>query len=119
MAKETKQQYFKVMTPKFRVSFAHVFEKGKGYRGGPGKYSVVMIFPKKTDLSDLKKACRKAVIARFGSKDKGGWPSDIKWPWKDGDELGKSGRPEYKASIIIKAGSKNRPGVVASDGETD
>lgn len=103
-------------TPKFRASFVHVFEKGKGYKGGPGKYSITMIFSNKTDLSELKQTVFKAVRKIYGKKADGGWPKKIAWPWKDGNE---EGRPEYKNSTIVKASSKNKPGIVDKDGKTE
>jgi len=59
----------KCITPKFRVSFPSVFTS-KSFDGGEAKYSVVMLFPKETDLKDLKRAVHNVATAKWGPKEK-------------------------------------------------
>ena len=100
----------KCITPEFRVSFPAVFKPAKFEKNEP-KYGVTMLFPKKTDISALKKAAFNAAIEQFGSKEN--FPEDLKWPWKDGDKK-KKGTPGYAGTIYISARSKesNQPGIV-------
>lgn len=105
----------KLVTPKFRVSFPHVFEP-KGFEGQKPVYSVTMLFP--GDI-DLKAADKNGVsfmsAARFAAEEKFGPIADwaprfkgkFKWPWRDGEDF-----PEldgYKDSIFIRATSKTQP----------
>lgn len=108
MAKGMEIEKKKCMTPKFRVSYPSVFE-AKSYEDGPAKYSVVMLFDKKTDLKELKRAAHNAAIEKFGAKDK--WPKNFRMPFRDGDE-DRADTPGYENSIFITASSKQRPGVV-------
>lgn len=94
--------------PEFRVSFPHVFEKHSGFEGQEPKFSVVMLFSKKADLSALKRAVQNAAIEKWGPKEK--WPKNLRMPFRDGNE--KSDLQGYKDTIFISASSKQRPGVV-------
>lgn len=97
----------KCTTPKFRVSFPQLFEP-KGFEGQDPKYSVVMLFDKKTDLTPLKEAAFNAAKEKFGEKSK--WPKSFKMPFRDGDE--KADSKGYAGTIFVTATSKKRPGVV-------
>lgn len=98
----------KCMTPKFRVSYPAVFE-AKSFKDQAAKFSVVMIFDKKTDLKELKRAAVNAAIEKFGPREK--WPKKFKLPFRDGDEE-RADTPGYENSIFVTATSKQRPGVV-------
>jgi len=102
----------KVITPIFRVSFPAVFT-AKSFQNQPAKYSIVMLFDKKTDLKEVKKAAFNAAIEKFGSKEK--FPKGMKWPWRDGDE--KQDMAGYAGSIFISASAKEsaQPGLVDKD----
>lgn len=101
----------KAMTPEFRVSFPAVF-KPKAFKDQDPKYSVVMLFDKKTDISALKKAAANAMLEK--------WPEakdpekrkklKLKMPFRDGDE--KEDTQGYKGCIFVSASSKTRPGLV-------
>lgn len=97
----------KCMTPEFRVSFPQVFEP-KAFQGQEPKYSVVMLFDKKTDLKALKDAAFNAAKEMWGEKAK--WPKNFKMPFRDGDE--KADQLGYAGKIFVTATSKKRPGVV-------
>lgn len=68
-----KQKTFKVTTPKFRVSYPHLFEPRLNTLSGKEEYSVQAIFPPDADLSELKAAAKKALKAEFG-EDITKWP---------------------------------------------
>lgn len=99
----------RVLTPEFRVSFPSVF-KPYSYEGQPAKFVITMLFNKKVDITALKKAAFAAATEKFGPKEK--WPKNLMLPFSDGDE--KSDLDGYPGNIIVKASSKNRPGVVDS-----
>lgn len=99
----------KVKTPEFRVSYPNVF-RAKSFQNQEAKFSVVMLFPKKTDLSSLKKAAENAAIEKWGA-DRKKWPKVMKSPFRDGDEE-RADTKGYKDAIFITASSKQKPGVV-------
>jgi hypothetical protein len=103
----------RVTTPEFRVSFAHVF-KPSAYEGQEPKYSVVMLFPKSTDIKALKIAAAEAVKAKYG-EDKTKWPKNLKLPFRDGDvPTGDREEPldGYAGHYFVNATSKERPDLV-------
>lgn len=101
----------KCMTPEFRVSFPAVF-KPKAFKDQEAKYSLVMLFDKKTDLKELKRAATNAMLEK--------WPEakdperrkklKLKMPFRDGDE--KEDTQGYKGTIFVSASSKTKPGLV-------
>lgn len=97
----------KVKTDEFRVSFPNVFEP-KAFENQEPKYSVVMLFDKKADLSKIKKAAFNAAIEKWGSKEK--FPKRMRWPWRDGSE--REDTQGYEGKIFITASSKAKPGLV-------
>lgn len=97
----------KVRTPQFRVSFPHVFEK-HGFKDQEPKYSIVMLFPKNTDLKDIKRAVHNAATEKWGAKEK--WPKQMRMPFRDGNE--KSDLMGYENTIFITASSKQKPQVI-------
>lgn len=103
-----KKKEKRVKTPEFRVSFPHIFEAHSGFEGQGAKFSVVMLFDKKTDITPLKKAVAEAATAKWGDKTK--WPKNLRLPFRDGDE--KSDLSGYSGTIFCSASSKQRPGVV-------
>lgn len=107
----------RLITPEFRVSFPHVF-KPSAMKGAKPKYSIVMLFNKKQDLTPIKDAIRNAKIAAFGSNQKD-WPKDLMSPVTDGDSVKLSKHEGYKGHWAIKASSmeENRPGVVNEEVE--
>lgn len=97
----------KCVTPQFRVSFPHVFE-ANSFQGQEAKYKLTMLFPKTTDLKELKRAALNAAVEKWGPKEK--WPKSLKMPFRDGDE--KEELQGYADCIFVSATSKQRPGVV-------
>ena len=97
----------KCVTPEFRVSFPAVFT-AKAFRDQPAKFSITMLFDKKTDLKELKRAATNALTEKWGPKEK--WPKGLQMPFRDGDE--KEDLQGYAGTITVSASSKTRPGVV-------
>jgi len=98
----------KLMTPSFRVSFPSVFTPSAGFDGQEAKYSLVMLFEKHTDLTEMKKAVEDCIKEKWGVKV----PKDLRSPFRDGDEKELDG---YKGCVFVKASSKQRPGLVDKD----
>lgn len=95
-----------VVTPKFRVSFPHFFEK-ETYEDGKPKFNVTMLFPKDTDMSTLKKAAMVAKEEKFGKKKTKG----LRSPFKDGDGVDEEGDPlfaydGYEGMWAVKASTE-------------
>ena len=98
----------KVMTPEFRCSFANVFEP-KAFPGQEPKYSIVMLFDKTTDLSELKALAKAAGDEKWPDPAKR--PTGLRNPFRDGD-VDKPDMDGYQGKVFISANSKMKPGVV-------
>ncbi len=94
----------KIMTPKFRVSFPHVFEPVENLQKKK-KYSVVMLFPKGTDLSSLKTLMKAVAKEKWGDKI----PEGLRLPFRNGNDKAYEG---YKDTIFATASAIQKPGVV-------
>jgi len=101
-----------VKTPRFRVSFPHVFEPQdvKKDDGSTKKeFSIVALFPKGTDLSALKAEANRAAKEKWGDKI----PKNLASPFHD------QGEKEYvgyeSGAIFIRAKSTVKPGVVGQE----
>jgi len=106
-----KQTENKVMTPEFRLSFPALFEP-KSFdteQNANAKYSMVMVFPKSTDISALKEAAGAAILAKW--PDKASRPKNLKSPFRDGGE-----KEDWDGfgpeTIFITVSSKSPPGIV-------
>lgn len=97
-----------LMTPEFRVSFPAVFTPRAAVEGQEKKYSITMLFDKKTDLTALKQAVASVLAEKYGP-DKAKWPKGLRLPFRDGSEKDYSG---YENVIFASATSKIKPGVV-------
>lgn len=106
MARELKAT--EAITPKFRVSFPTVFE-AKSFQDQDPKYSVQMLFDKKTDLKPIKAAMAAAVKDKYGDKV----PKGLVSPIKDGDEKDLEG---YEGTFVVSASSKFKPDVLDQKG---
>ncbi|MEE9366991.1 MAG: DUF2815 family protein [Dehalococcoidales bacterium] len=104
MAGKTKMN--KITTLEFRASFPNLFE-AVSFNNGKPKFSVVMIFPKSTDLGPLKAAARVAAQAFWPN----GLPSNLRSPFRDGSE-----KVDWEGfgseTIFITASTLRKPGVV-------
>ncbi len=98
----------RVVSPVGRVSFPMVF-KAKAFEDQKAKFSCVLLFTKKTDLSKLIAAVDAAKADKWGS-DKSKWPKSLRSPFRDGDE--KQDLGGYEDTIYISASNQHRPEVV-------
>jgi hypothetical protein len=99
-----KENPLKVVTPKFRLSFPELFEP-KAFENQAAKYSIQMLFDKKTDLAPLKNAVKLAAKEKWGDNT----PKGLVLPFKDGNEKELEG---YENMIVVGAASKFKPQVV-------
>lgn len=97
-------------TPLFRLSYPALFEP-RAYEQNEPKYSLVMLFDKKADLSELKKLAMAAIEEKWPDKAKR--PRNLKTPFRDGDTEYPD-RDGYQNSIFVRASSdsKHKPAVV-------
>lgn len=105
---------FKFTTGQFRASYLTVFEPKAFEDGAEEKYSCDMLFPKKMDITDLKKFFFKVAKSAWGP-DKTKWPKNYQSPIKDGDEKEDAGG--YADHWYVRTDSKNPPGIVDRKGE--
>lgn len=107
----------RLVTPLFRAAFVNLFKPTQVQGKGDAKYSIVMLFPKDSDMHPIKKAIRAAKIQAFGTnKDK--WP-EIASPVRDGDEPSKTGQvyEGFAGHWAVRATSNenSKPGVFDED----
>lgn len=98
-----------ILTPKFRMSFPHLFKPHSGFKNQGPVYSVQMLFKKTDDISILKKAAADAATKKWGPKEN--WPQFKHPVFKDGDLKGKK-LSGYEGMTVVEARSKFKPGVV-------
>ncbi len=101
-----------LITPRGRVSYPHLFQRAPDDEdGNPGKFDASLYIEKKADLKRLKEECLKVMKETWPKLEK---LSDLgdRHPFKDGDE---SDDEAAKGCFIIRARSKNRPGIVGPD----
>ncbi len=101
-----KKEIDKIVTPVFRVSFPQVFEAKAAPGSNSEKFSVVMLFPVKEDLSKLKALLKRSIARKYPD---GNIPTDFVTPLKDGNTREYDG---YKDTIYITASSQYQPGVL-------
>lgn len=107
-------------TPEFRVSYPNVFKPKRNELNGKDEYSLVALFPKGADLTELKKAAHAACVKKWGP-DKNAWPQNMRSPFRNqkgrgkfNPEAGKTVMPAgyVEDAIFITLRSNQRPGVV-------
>jgi hypothetical protein len=95
-----------LMTPECRLSFPHLFKPQKVNENSEPKYSVSLLFPKGTDLSQFKQAAEQVAREKWNGKI----PKKIRLPFLDQGDYEYEGYEE--GAVLIRASSKLRPGVV-------
>lgn len=100
----------KCRTPKFKTSYAQWLFKPQLNDDGNEKYSCVMLFPKGTDLTEMKQCAKNAAINKFGAAKADAMLKDrnFKWPFRDGNTKDDD---VYKDTIFLSGNSTNPPGV--------
>ena len=110
-----------VLTGRFRVSYPHVFKPQSPKPTDKAKFSLTMLFPKSSDLSEIKAVIREAKIAAFGAKEN--WPEGLQSPVSDGDSHKEKETGEikkgYKDHWVIKATSNEdqKPYIADENGD--
>jgi len=105
-----------LITPKFRVSFPHIFEAHSAFDGQPKKFSLSMLFdvdaigkdPKQQKMwTEFKALLATAAREKWGDKI----PKPLKGPLRDGAE--KEDLEGYGQGVIfVNASTKRRPAIV-------
>ena len=101
------------VTPEFRCSYAHVWEKHTDQHGNE-KFSVSMIFEDGADLAQIKKCIKNALINKYGVEDSKGKKKAAE-SIKELLMRGAEERPDdeaYADSTFMTAKSDNKVGVV-------
>jgi Protein of unknown function (DUF2815) len=103
-----------VMTPKFRFSYPKIFKAELNTLSGKMEFSVVALFPKGADLSELKKAAEECLTEKLGA-DKTKWPKGLKSPFRDQSDREKDGvlpAGHEAGAIFLNLKTSTKPGIV-------
>lgn len=103
----------KFTTPLARLSFPKFFKPEQFQGKGDAYFGCALLFPKKSDLTEMKKAVVKAATEAFGEKSK--WPKGLLLPWRDGDD--QADYEGYEGHYYVNAKSKRKPVLVNKDKE--
>lgn len=110
--KKQPRKTYKATTPKGRASYPSVFEPRNKYVP-PGtkakvppdmEYSIEVLFPKGTDLSEFNAKCEEALIDKFGA-DKSVWPKNISRPMIDQEVMIDTLTAKGKNTSHLEAGA--------------
>ena len=108
----------RVMTPRFRASYAYVWEPRQADEDSEPRYGVSMLFPKTTDISKLKRAALNAAKKKWGNKAEAMLKQGkLKMPFRDGD-VDRDDDPNYQNMVFINANAKRKPGIVDQNVQT-
>ena len=108
----SKNPDLKVITPQFRMAFCFLTTPRKGDNGRE-KYELTMLFPLEADLSGLKKAATAALVEKWGT-DKSKYPSNLKSPFRSGDEESLKKYDGFAGMTVVRASTTTPPGIVDS-----
>jgi hypothetical protein len=115
---KTSQLPVRMVTPKFRVSFPHLFKVRPTKDGKDGKFEITMLFPKNqkiigtthpdkdgnTEEISLAKLLKNAKILKYG-EDESKWPKNLKTCVQDGNDEDNIDKEGFKDHWVIKATS--------------
>lgn len=111
--KEKKSDEFNAVTPQGIATFVHVWSPSSFQGSDEKQYSLVLVFPKGTDLSRLKQIVSNAAKKKFG--DKAGEmlrAGKLSMPFRDGEDYSEYGKPFVPGSTFINIKSRNAPQIV-------
>lgn len=109
----TENEDLKIITPEGRVAFPHVWDPYSFEAGKAENYSLILVFPEDTDLTELKRACANAAKKKFGEKVRAMAKSGkLRMPWRDGSDYEEYGEPFVAGATFITAKTNQAPGVV-------
>lgn len=101
----------KFTTPLARLSFPKLFKPEQFQGKGDAYFGCALLFPKSSDLGEMKKAIVKAATEAFG--EKANWPKDLSLPWRDGDD--QADYEGYADHYYVNAKTKRKPVIVGRD----
>jgi hypothetical protein len=93
----------KIFTPEFRISFPALLKPRASKKGDP-KYEVVMVFPKSTDLGEMKAVAKEAAREKYGDD----LPRNFVKPFRDGADSDW----HDDDTIFVRASTTRQPGLV-------
>lgn len=101
----------KVITPEAIISYPHIFEPTIPPMATDPVYSCVLVFPKDSDISEMKKVVMDVATEKFGAKTQSLIrDGKIRMPFRT-DGIDEKGYPDGSCFMNVK--SKERPGVVS------
>ena len=101
-----------ILTPEARASFVNVFQPKKN-RNGQERFSMMLIFPPGTDLTELRAEAKRAAMEFFGAKlDDPEFAKKLRSPFKKGEDFVGKYEGFEAGSIAIEPWSKFPPEVV-------
>lgn len=106
-----------IKTPVFVSSYPKLFKPELNKLNNKNEYSVVALFKKGEDLSNLKKAAEEVLIENLGA-DKTKWPKNLKSPFRDQADKEKEGvmpAGHEKGAVFLTLKTTQKPGVVDSN----
>ena len=87
MATAKDDDNLKVITPEGTACFPHVWEPHSFQAGQEPNFSLILVFNEGTDLLELKRACGRAAVKKWGDKAKSMIKAgQLRMPWRDGSD---------------------------------
>jgi hypothetical protein len=126
MARSTNSQKSPVGIARYCNVFTPRARKGKdGKPDGEPKYSILLVFDKRTDMSDMEEIVEAAAVEKFGSKAKADLAKGkLKSPIRDAEDYvdeEASDEENYPFNLpgatMIRFSTKDKPGVVDADAD--
>lgn len=102
-----KKEFLKILTPPFRVAWPQL-ETPKAFANSKPFYSIMALFPKATDLSDLKNLAKKVRDQKWPTL-----PDGLRNPFRDGKE---KQFDQYIDCFFISAKTLNKPALYSYKG---
>lgn len=112
------ENQMEVTTPAFTASFPNLFKASVNKLNDLPEFSLQALFPKGTDLTEMKAAAQAACEKKWGT-DKTKWPANIRNPFRDQaekaklNEEGKKILPQgyEEGGVFMNFKTKNKPQV--------
>jgi len=96
------------ITPKFRASYANVFQAKKNDLNDKMEFSIVALFPKGADLSELKAAAAAAAKEKWGDKV----PKNLRSPFRSEKQDGSTPDGMEDGGSFMNFKSNQKPGLI-------
>lgn len=100
-------------SPNGIVCFPHVWEPYKFRPEQEAKFSLILVFQKGTDLTDMKRTAGRAIVKKWKEDGKKLLArGKLALPWRDAEDYDKYGEPFVKGNIMINFKSNSAPQLV-------